>query len=126
MLPSWGFDNRTLREAAFDKFGGTVDVPELLEKLSSANGTQNRTTGTIQSLTEIARELWGSTFHQNGGTEEGALEDSDIYDDQGEDPIQKLDVVLQERVPEAITAGLSESGSKNLKDLLEKYKAVFE
>ena len=124
VLRALGSDNRPLLEAACDKFGGTVHVPELLEKLSSEN--QNRTTGNIHSLTWFTREQWGSTFHQGGGTKEDTLEDSDVYVDLGEHPIQELDVLLQERVAEAITAGMSGIGSKNLKDLLEKYKAVFE
>ena len=118
MLRALGLDNRSLLEAACDKFGGTVDVPELLEKRLSENGTQNRTTGTTQSPTGFAREQWGSTFHQDGGMEEDALEDIDVFVDLGEDPIQELDVLLQERVAEAITAGMSQSGSEKFKNLL--------
>ena len=88
VLRELGLDNRALLEAARDKFGGTVDVPELLEKLFSENGAQKRTTGTTQSLTGFPKEQWGSTFHQDGGTVEDALEGSEVYVDLGEDPIQ--------------------------------------
>ena len=60
-------DNRALLEAACDKLGRDVNVPKLLEKLSSDNNSQNRTTGDIPSLINAAKSQWGSTFHQDGG-----------------------------------------------------------
>ena len=69
--------------------------------------------GSMHSLTGFAREQWGSTFHQDGGTEEDVLENSDIYVELGEDPIQELNVLLRERAAEAITAGMSDKVFKN-------------
>lgn len=84
---STGF-RQPLLEAACEKFSGTLSLPELFGKLSLENGTQNRTMGTIHSLTGFAREQWGSTPHKGGGTDEDALEDNDVYVDLGENYIQ--------------------------------------
>ena len=121
-LKALGLDNRALLEASCDKYGGTVDVPELLGKLASEDNPQNRTTGDIQSLMSAAKAQWGSTFHQDGGAEEDALEDSDVYVDLGDDPIEDLEAMLEQRVEEARAAGISEKGSKRLTTLLKKYQ----
>ena len=113
VLGELGLDNRVLLQTASDKFVGTVHVPEILEKLSLENRIQNRTIWTIQSLTGSAGEQWGSEFHEDGEIEGDALEDRDVQFDLWEDPIQELDVLLQERAVEALTAGMSRNGSEN-------------
>ena len=125
-LRALGLDNRALLEAACDKLGRDVDVPKLLEKLRSDNNSQNRTTGDIQSLMNAAKSQWGSTFHQDGGAEDDALEDSDVYVDLGEDPVKELECMLSKKVDEARKAGISGEGLRWLAGLLEKYQPVFE
>ena len=73
-----------------------------------------------------AKSQWGSTFHQDGGVEHDALEDSDVYLDRGEDPVKELECILSEKVNEARKAGISEEGSRRLAGLLKKYQSVFE
>ena len=43
-----------------------------------------------------AKSQWGSTFHQDRGLDEDALEDSDMYVDLGEDLVTDLEGILSE------------------------------
>ena len=72
------------------------------------------------------KSQWGSTFHQDGGAEDDALEDSDVYVDLGEDPVKELECMLSNKVDEARKTGISGEGSRRLAGLLKRYQTVFE
>ena len=53
-----------------------------------------RNTGYILSLMSAMRSQWGSTFHQDGGVEDGALEYGDVNVHLGEDPAKEVECIL--------------------------------
>ena len=122
VLSALGLDNRLLLAAASDRFNGEVDVPDLI-----SNSSENPRTkaGTIQSLLKNRDFGFGSTFHSQGEGKDD-LDHSEIYIDLGEDVPEDLTNALTERVKDARKNGMSESGCKQLGNLLDKYKAVFE
>ena len=109
--------------AATERFNGSVDVPELLQKQKRVDAALG---GSIHSLLQRRNQDLGSTFHSHRGTEEDKLEDSDIYIDLGEDVPEDLDVALAARVEQACANGMSIEGAKKLADINQQHKQIFD
>ena len=126
VLCALGLNNQKLLEAASDRHGNSIDVPKLVEAALTDEKLQNRGAGTVQSLMDITRSQIGSTYHCDAHGEEDHLEESDVYVDLGDDPVEELRSELAKRVEEARQNGISERGAARLSDLLNKYESVFE
>lgn len=70
------------------------------------------------------RDAFG-TFHSQGGGEEDSMDDSDVYVDLGEDPVEDLEAALASRVEDARRAGMTEGGLATLAALLKKHQHIF-
>ena len=123
VLRALGFDNRVLLAGATERFNGSVDVPENLQKQKRVDAALG---GSIHIVLQRRNQDFGSTFHSHGSTQEDKLEDSNIYIDLGEDVPEDLDVALAARVEQACANGMSIEGSKKLADIIQQHKQIFD
>ena len=123
VLKAIGLDNRALLAAACDRYNGVLDIPSMLEHHRQED---NSTEKSVFSLLRERAMASSSTFHSQGGFEDDYLEDSNVYIDLGDDPLDDLRAALALRVVEARAEGMSAEGCNELSELLKEYEQVFE
>lgn len=123
VLRALGLDNPVLLAAATERFKGSVDVPDLLEKHKRVDAALG---GSIHRLLQSRNLNFGSMFHSHGGTEDDKLDNSDIYIDLGEDSPEDLEVALATRLEQARANGMSAEGAKKLADIIQQHKQIFD
>ena len=110
VLRAVGLDNRTFLKDACDRHGGAIDIAVLVEKFK--DGEQNCDKGTIRSLIRASSVQIGSTFHRDSGGDDEGMEDSDVYVDLEDNPIDAIRAQMAERFKETRSAGIPERGAK--------------
>ena len=125
VLQAIGCDNQAMLAAACDKHDGVINVPDALAKDAL------RREGTIAAL--IGKSNPGklqvpgeSVFHQYGGEEEDCLDESNVYIDLGDDSEEELSKSLNDSVQHAINAGMSSEGARDLREIINRNRSVFD
>ena len=118
VLEAIGCDNRALLAAASDNSGGVVDAKKAIDE----RAREKR--GTINAVLDT--DSPSDLFHSHGGTEDDKIPEEKIYMELGENTPEELNEKLEESIQRAAANGLSRNGVKDLREIINRYRSVFE
>lgn len=113
VLRAIGCDNKFMLAASCAKNDGFMKFPEAL----AADNTARASKGTTSPLVN------GGAFHSGEG---GALDESGVHVDTGEDPEKDGDAELEAAVKRAQRKSLSAPGANILRQLTDKHRVNFD
>ena len=101
-----------------------MNVPDLLKRSEKSDAPLP---GGHKSIKGILRDRgldFGSTFHNEGGTNEDHLENGNVYVDLGEDSPEERKEGLSDLLQDARSNGLCKSDAERLKGIRRKYQGI--